>query len=338
MLLIALTVQSKPIFVNDEDLEVELSVTPGDIKEWIGAFLDGFDVNKYANATVDCRKDGDVFYDYFAAGVQKYVNNHYFEGSLDVSDALGSLSPLSRTCYDTSEELTNALDAYFKQFTGLWNFITTVSVNSMSNVKPITKMGKLILTELLTTKNYTNIAFLSGEIANLVFVLDDEDFLQSRKYSPLGYTEADPLAPNPINNILWIIFEGAYKFAVNSQIASKQVIQNCQEGTLNMVLLNERALAYWRTGDKKNAWFTFADSLTFSHQIVDGCYHTGEEVATTIQNIKEHGQIGKNILNNLYFILSGVMSSWSQIYYKDWLNLLGALGSIVYRVFVYGAN
>jgi hypothetical protein len=338
MLLLAYSVQSKPIFTNDGDLESRITVSPSDVREWIGAFLDGFEINKYANATVECRADNVVFYNYLAAGVENYVNHLYFEGSLNVSDALGSLSPLSRNCYNSTAEIAGALEAYFSQFTSVSDFITTVSVHTMSNIYPIRKKATTILAEFLTTQNYTRIAFLSGEIATLVFVLNEKDLMLGRKYSPLGYTEADPLAPNPINDLLWIIFEGAYKFTVNSQLASKQVIQQCQEGTLNMVLLNGKALDYWRTGDRKNAWFTFADGLTFAHQIVDGCYHTGVEISTTVENIKEHGQISKNLLSNLFFVISGLMGTWSQIYHQDWLNMIGVLGGLTYKVFVYGAN
>jgi hypothetical protein len=329
-------VQAKPIFI-DDDVEEPFEASPADVKNWLVAFLDGFEIEKYANATADCRKDGDVFYNFMAAGVDNYIKKHYLEGSLNVSDALESLSPLSRTCYDTTEELSKAFGEYWKQFKNPWDFLKVVSINAMSNVKPIKKKGTLILTELLTTKNYTNVAFLSGQIATYIFVLDDEDFYMARK-GGLTYTEADPLAPNPINDVMWIIFEGGYKFLINSQMASKAQIQTCQEGTLNMVLLDEKALELYKKGDHKNAWFTFADSLTFSHQIVDGCYHMGKEIGHTIGQIKEHGQIGKNILHNLYFIISGVMSTWSQIYYKDWLNMIGVLGGLTYRIFVAGAQ
>jgi hypothetical protein len=338
MLLLAYAVQSKPIFANDGDLKSIITVTPSDVREWIGAFLDGFEINKYANATVECRADNVILYNYLAAGVENYANHLFFEGSLNVSDALGSLSPLSRNCYNSTAEISSALAAYFSQFTSVWDLITTVSVHSLSNIYPIRTKATAILTEYLTTQNYTRVAFLSGEIATLMFVISEKDLTISRRYSPLGYTEADPLAPNPINDILWIIFEGAYKFTVNSQIASKEVIQQCQEGTLNMVLLNERALDYWRTGDRKNAWFTFTDGLTFAHQIVDGCYHMGGEISTTVENIKEHGQISQNIRSNLFFVISGLMGTWSQIYHGDWLNMIGVLGGVAYKVFVYGAN
>jgi len=208
----------------------------------------------------------------------------------------------------------------------------------MSNVKPIQKKATEILTEVLTTKNYTKISFLSGEITSLIFVLDDDVTYQGS----LRYTEADPLAADPINYYLWTIFEGLYKFGINSKLVSEPTLQKCQEGILNMAVLDEQAIDLWRKGDTKNAWFTITDSLTFSHQIVDGCYHTGLEFGVTAHKIKEQiidgGKLGKNILTNLYFIASGVFASWSQVYYGDYLNLLGALGSITYRIFVYGTN
>lgn len=157
---------------------------------------------------------------------------------------------------------------------------------------------------------------------------------------PLTYTEADPLAANPINDILWIIFEGLYKFAVNSQLASKANIQKCQNPVLNMVILDQKAIELYQKGDHMNAWFTFSDSFSFSHSIVEGCYHMGHEMNGTFKKIKEQvigkGKIWSNLLHNLYFVLSGVGVTWSQIYYRDWLNLIGGLGSIVYRVFVHG--
>jgi len=116
------TVYAKPIFVQEQIQRV----TPLDIKDWLVAFLDGFQINKYANATVECRADGGVFYDFAAAGVQNYFNHHYFEGTLNISDALGEMSLLSRACYDTSEELLNAFDKYKNQFKGIGDFISKV--------------------------------------------------------------------------------------------------------------------------------------------------------------------------------------------------------------------
>lgn len=325
--------QAKPLFTE----EVSINITPAEIKNWLVAYLDGFDIDQYANTTLDCKREGNILYDLTAASFNNYIHSEYYSGSLNLTDALGELSPLSRVCYETVTELSTAFEQYRAHFGDFKDFMSKVSVNFMSNIKPIRKKGTEIATEFLTTKNYTNVAFLAGEITSLTFVLDAEDY-QTPLTSSLKYTEADPLAPNPINDLLWIIFEGLYKFGVNSQLASKARIQSCQNNSLNMILLDTKAWDLWKKGDTKNAWFTFTDSLTLSHEILDQCYHMGQEVVTTVRNIQEHGQIKQNLLHNLFFVLSGLMGTWSQIWYKDWLNLLSVLGGITYRVFVYGSN
>lgn len=312
---------------------------PSDVKNWILAFLDGFDIQKYANSTQDCQAQSGVFFDFFAAGVENYAHKHYYDGSLNISDALGSLSPISRTCYDTEAELAHSFNVYWKQFKGIKDFISKVTLNAMSNVKPIKEVGTLILTEYLTGKNITKISYYCGEIVSLVFAFNDNYYLRA---APVTYTEADPLAADPINHILWTIFEGLYKFGINSKMVTVPTLQNCQEGILNMAVLDEQAIALYKKGDQKNALFAFTDSLTFSHQIVDGCYHTYKEFTASAKKVKEQvidqGRLGSNIVHNLYFIVSNVFASWSQIFYGDYIYLLSALGSITYRVFVYGTN
>lgn len=198
----------------------EVSVTPLDVKDWLVAFLDGFDIEKYANSTAKCKKEGGVLYDFAAAGVENYLKKNYFIGSLNISDALGELSPLSRTCYDTTEQLAKNFDEYIHSFSGLSDFFTKISLNVMTNIKPIKSKATQILTEYLVGGNYTHMAFLSGQIASLTFVIgDDYEII-------VGYTEADPLAPNPINDYLWITFEGLYKFGINSKFVSEPVLRN----------------------------------------------------------------------------------------------------------------
>lgn len=325
---------AKPIFAA-EDQEMEFS--PLDVKTWLFAFFEGYDLSRYANATAACRADGEVMYDFASAGVQNFIKDNFFIGSLNISDALGQLSSLSRSCYDTTAQLSEAFNAYWSRFGGLGDFFSYLSLNVMSHIRPIKSKATEALTIYLTTQNFTQIAFLSGQITNLALISDDEDLLNTR-FPPLRFTDADPLAPNPINDVMWTIFEGLYQFGVNAQIASKARLQGCQNASLNMALFNEQAFKAWLSNDYKSAWFAFSDSMTFAHSIVDECYHMSSEISTTIQNIREHGQISQNLLHNLFFVISGVFGTWSQIYYGDYLNLLGVLGGITYRVFVYGAN
>lgn len=334
LLSLLLVGNAKPVFVAEEK-QIELS--PKDVKTWLRAFFEGYDLSKYANATAPCRADGEVLYDFTSAGVQNLFNDNFFIGSLNISDALGQLSPLSRSCYDTTSQISEAFNAYLSRFGGIGDFFSFISLNIKAHFEPIKSKATEALTLYLTTSNYTQIAFLSGQIANLALISEDEYMLNTR-FAPLRFTEGDPLAPNPINDVMWIIFEGLYQFGVNSRMASKARLQGCQNSVLNMVLINKQALKAWKENDRKTAWFTFADSMTLAHSIVDDCYHMSSEISTTIKNIRKNGQIGKNLLHNLFFVISGLLGTWSQIYYGDYLNLLGVLGGITYRVFVYGAN
>lgn len=168
-----LAAQAKPVFTEGANLKV----SPYDVKDWLVAFLDGFEINKYANSTVECRHEGSIFYDYTAAGVANYFKHNYYHGSLNISDGLEELPILSRKCYNTTEELSNAFHKYWSQFSGLKDFISTISMNVMSNIRPIKKKGTLILTEFLTSKNYTKVAYLSGQIVQLAFDDGEDDFM-----------------------------------------------------------------------------------------------------------------------------------------------------------------
>jgi hypothetical protein len=326
---VILVAQAKPIFTHTEQVEV----SPSDIKNLVYAYLEGFEYEQYINSTAQCQKETSKMYDFGAEAVENFANKNNLKGFYSIADLLAELSPSSRTCYQTYNEIYTDFSGYWKNFSGIKDFFSKIAINAMSHIKPIKKDGTVILTEFLTSKNYTNVAFLSGELTSLIFILEEE------MTTPVSHSDTDPLGPSPIGSeTLWIVFEGIYKFLVNSKLAAQPDVLKCQEGTLNMALLDEKAYELYRKGDNKNAWFTFTDSLTFTHDIVDGCYHTGKETLNSISNIRKQGQISKNLLHNLYFVVSGLAGAWSQIYHRDWLNLIGVLGGLTYRVFVYGSN
>lgn len=330
---IACTVQSRPIFIAQNKDQV----TPYEVKDWIVAFLEGFGIGKYSNTTADCQNHMGVFYDLTASGVGNYINSNYYDGTLNITDALGELSPVSRNCYNSTNELSVAFSHYISQFNSTANFFSKISFNALVNFKQIQDTATKIIAEFYLTKNITNMCYYAGEITSYVFVIEN-----NTASGPLRYTEFDPLSPNPINDIMWNIFEGLYKFVTASKLATLPTIKKCQEGILNMIALDEKAYEYYTNGDGKNAWFSAADSFTFSRNIFEGCYLTTIEVIETSKKVKEQiidqGKIGDNAVKNLYYVISDVVSLWSQIFYHDWISLAGLLGDLVFRVLVDGIN
>lgn len=278
-----------------------------------------------------------VFYDLTAAGVGNYMAKGYYDGTLNITDALGQLSPVSRNCYNTTNELSIAFDHYLSQFNSTGDFFRKISINVLENFKKIEEVGTKIIAEFYLSKNITNMCYYAGQITYFALVIENNTVSD-----PLRYTEFDPLSANPINDIMWNIFEGAYKFLTASKLVSLPTVKKCQEGILNMIALDEKALEYYTNGDGKNAWFSAADSFTFSRNIFEGCFKTGAEVTETSAKVKEQiidqGKIGDNAVKNLYYVISDVVSLWSQIFYHDWISLAGLLGDLVFRILVDGTN
>ena len=330
---IACTVQSRPVFLAQEND----NVTPYDVKDWIVAYLDGFGIGKYSNATVDCQNHMGIFYDFTASGVGNYINSKYYDGTLNITDALGELSPVSRHCYNTTDELNKAFAHYLSQFTDVGDYFAKISVNILDNFKELKDVATKLFAEYMFTKNITNMCYYAGQITSYALVIEN-----NTASAPLRYTEFDPLSPNPINDIMWNIFEGMYKFVTSSKLATLNTTKKCQEGILNMIAYDEKAFEFYKKGDGKNAWFSAADSLTFSRNIFEGCYQTGSEISETSSKIKQQiidqGKIVENITKNLYYVISDVVSLWSQIFYQDWINLFGLLGDLTFRILVDGTK
>lgn len=329
---IAYSASSKPIFDNSQN-----DISPYDVKDWIVAYLDGFGISKYSNATGECKGAGGDFYQYVFAGVKNYLEQKYFDGTLNITDALAEFSPLSRSCYNTSVDLSIAFAGYLVQFDGLSDYSSKIMVNFLDNFKIIKDTATIMVAEWITSRNITKIAFYAGQITSYILVIEENS---TDSTAPLKYTEFDPFAANPMNKYVWDTFEGLYKFMLNSKLANETNTKHCQEGILNLAYLNEKAVEYYFNGDNVMAWFSFADSLSFTRQIFEGCYYTTLDTAATVKKIKEQiidqGKIGDNLKANLYQVISGVVGSWSQVYYYDWINLLGQLGDLTFRTFVYG--
>ena len=327
-----LSTQARPIFMTQETISKN-SLSSINFDEVATAFFKGFKIEEYTNFTDECLTDTLTFSQHVQDGLNNFDKKDVFIGILNITDALGTLSPLSRDCFTSFDQLNNIFKHWKKQFKDTQDFFNKISVNVMYNFKYIKEDLGMILSKYMTGAEAAEISFLVGEIISYTFVIEGSDPFMASPVSPLKYM--DPLAASPVSEIVWTVFEGGFKFLLNSHIASSNSILDCQEGTVNMALFSAKAQEFHKKNNFKDSLFTFSDGMAYAHEVVEGCVATGKEIDHTVKQINLKN-IVKNFKKNAATATSALTTTWAEIYYKDWISLLGALGDLTYRIVIDG--
>lgn len=334
---------ARPVFLEQETHKGK-GLSSADFKEIVEGFFQGVKLDQYTTISDECL-DGSVdFTSEMQEVLDKYGSGQFYNGTDDFTLALGLLSPLSRHCADSIEDLININIAYRKNFKNFYDFFNKISSNVLWNMKYIKKDFGLILSNLMIGVNYTEIAYLTGDIVDKTFVLEksempfDADLIITPYESPLRYIDTDPLAKDPISKPLWTYLEGTFKFLHGSRLASEESILDCQEGVVNLVHYTLKAKELSKKSDQqKEATFVFIDGLAFSNQAFTGCAATLQESKKTLGHFS-FKRIPSNFKKNFGRILSAGAALYAEIYFKDWISLSKVVGDLMYRIVFYGAN
>jgi len=340
---LAITSYARPVFLEQETHKrKELSST--DFREIVEGFFQGVKLDQYTTISDEC-VDGSVgFTSEMQVALDKYGSGQFYNGTDELTQALGLLSPLSRHCADSIEDLIKINIAYKKKFKNFDDFLNKISSNVLWNMKHIKKDFGLILSNLMVGANYTEIAYLTGDIVDKTFVLEksempfDADLLITPYESPLRYIDTDPLAKDPLSKPLWTYLEGTFKFLHGSRLASRESILDCQEGAVNLIHYTQKANELSQKSNKqKEATFIFIDGLSFSNQAFTGCVDTLQESGKTLGHFS-FKRIPSNFKKNFGRILSAGAALYAEIFFEDWLSLSKVVGDLMYRIVFYGAN
>jgi hypothetical protein len=331
------------------DERKRLSGTAEEIKEYIAAFFIGFDVYGKINPTQECVVASDDALTYFAAAVENYANQNFYEGTLNISDSLGALSPLARQCDKSIDKMIELTQNYPKQFKSTADFFIKFGLNLLGNIKPLLDRTIFVKNEIVGKGNTTAVVQTIAEMINLQFTINKilkSPMMSDVVDSVLKYTRADPLAPSPVGPLLWNIYEGTYNLLISSKFISSEHLVECQGATLNMVLFNIDASNNFEKNDQKYTKlgvYSVLDSFQFLHQAVEGCTQTAIEIGHRSALIDEQvlanpSVIWKNAIHNIWFILSDGLYGYSSNYYSDFISMMDSIGDFFYRTITYNVQ
>lgn len=160
--------------------------------------------------------------------------------------------------------------------------------------------------------------------------------------APLTYTETNPYAANPLKNWIWNPMECAYHFLTNSKMTTAESLGMCEGATANLLLDTQAGFRYENQGDWRNAIFAWADAFSYTHDMVQGCTETGQQIGSVSAKIWNQRitnfKMFTNIWNNFFGVLNASTFLAAEIIYSDTINTFGAAGSLAYPLMVKGLN
>jgi len=330
-----LAASATPVFA---DKTQDLRITPTDLENMFIAFVDGLNITAHSNSTVDCTNSLDAIFNTGALAINQWEQGNGYVGTLNFTTALGLFSPATRQCQSTITDVSNEWEAYWSRFEDFSDLTQKLAVNIGLHFQDIRNIGIEMTAELLVSKNYTAVASLTGQLLYKVFSFADNPIYQNPKNS-LTYTETNPLAPNPMQDWLWIPLEASYHFLTNSKMVETEPLAECEGSSANFLVEIDAALKYNKAGQIKNAIYAIADAMTYTHDMVEGCTATGQQIGHTADQVWiqvfKGGKFFKFFLNSLVgLIFVDTPFLIAEISYSDTINMFGAIGQIVNRVMV----
>jgi len=331
--------QSKPIFTQD----VGLSQSASTIRDYIAAFVMGLDIFDKVHPSAECVSSSDAALTYASAGIDNINRRNFYEGTLNISDSLGALSPLARHCNNSIDELARLVQGYPQQFSSVGDFFLTLGMNILGNLKPLLDRTVFVINHSSRGANTTASIQTMGEIIKITFTINPilrHPMMSDLVETVLRYTWGDPLAPTPINPVIWNTYESIYNLLVNSRFISEVNLLECQGATLNMILFNQDAANNFNNNNERQGILSVLDSFQFLHQAIEGCTHTAIEVARRSELIDKEvlanpSVIWKNTIDNLWFVFSAGVYGYAMHYHSDIIHLIDAVADFFFRTITY---
>jgi hypothetical protein len=264
---------------------------------------------------------------------EDFMNNKMYDGVLGVADVLAVSGPVARNCTRSVDEMMGHVNNYIYSFDGFQSWITQVSSNVMGHFAQISLITSGIVSELNEKhSNYTRVSELTGELVFYTFT--------PNVTSPnLKYRRGDPLAPAPMNEVIWVTLESIYEFLSATQLVKENVIADCQGNILNMALFQSDAMNNFHADNLEESLFLTLDSFVFLRPTIEDCTVAGQQTyqnATVVfERIKKDPHtIRENFENNVFHVVSGSIATYAQIYHRDMISLSRVFGGVVYRTLV----
>jgi len=311
----------------------KLEFTPEDLEGFITEFLKGAHIQKISESTIPCKNSFRQLMIDGADAIDELMNNKIWDGSVSVTEVLGSTSFVARNCTNSIDELSAQFYTYIQYFDSFQSWILNIKGNVSKNMIRLSLLSAQLVDEL--KKDNPDFPLIGGTLGQMAYYTLSSD----TKAKSLKYLRSDPLAPAPMNEYVWIAFESAFEFLTNSKMVKEPVIEGCHNNLINMLLYQMDAYRNIQANSIQEGVFLTLDSFIFLKDILVNWTDTGLEIGENFnkvyQRISKNPEIvRKNFEEKLFHVVSGSAATYAQIYYKDIISLNKVFGALVYNTLV----
>lgn len=302
-------------------------------KDLFDAFLDGAEVDTFVENSTDCVHDFEYSYADMGEAISHFVKRGWsWENYLDLNEAMGTFTPLIRTCYDVSLDSVHDAKDHFDKFDSLVDFAMQAKDNIVIHVfdwyDVIAKFN-----EAFAKKKNKDIAFQAGRAVTLFLNFD----AKMPSPSKAGHASANL---GDIDDILRDAEEFMKGFLNGTQVLSSKRVTNCVNETEFMVESVEDAFDQFdkhSSEGTREGVFELADMFEHLKPLNEECYYAVGDIEATIQKyIKTFTSpldIAFNAAKHFNELYVDVLSFLQHIKNNEWYSAGEDFGDMFYNIF-----
>lgn len=332
-IIILLLILASLTIENADNSTKKLEFSPADLNGFISEFLHGAHISLVSESTIPCKNSFNQFLIDSAESIDEIMSDKVWEGTLSLTDALAGAAFVGRNCTNSVDELSEEFYNYRNSFDSFEAWIVEIEENVKKNMLILAALSAELVDEWQQEdRDYPLIGGILGRMAY--------NTLQSgKKTEKLKYLRNNPLAPAPMNEYVWMVFESAFEFFTNAQMVEEPLIANCHNALMNMLLFQMDAYRNIQKDVIQEGILLSLDSFVFLRPLVEQCTNTGLKIGETFDLVYNRiannpAVVRKNFEERLFQVLSGSAATYAQVYHRDIISLNRVLGGLVYNTLV----
>ena len=300
-------------------------------QELFDSFMDGLDIDTMVANSTNCVHILEQGY----IDISEAVNHIYkrgwsWENYLDVLSSLGTVTPITRTCFDVAVDARSEFSSYFGSFEGFIDFVNQARNNAITHSWEWYTISSAIVSAIQNNRPL-EAAFQIGKGLHLMF-----DFKPTMNSVSISQITLDLPDLRPLEDLLKGFLEG-------SKVFDSENIRNCVNNTEFVVQSIEDANAeFSKKTDEgfRNGIFEITDVFEILKPLNLFCYDGTEDVRKIVNRIIKNFSSPLDILINaarhIPELSAAGLGVWQAFKNSEFKDMGTELGKIFYYVFITG--
>lgn len=302
-------------------------------KDILDSFLDGAAVDNFVDNSTDCVHDFEYSYTDMSEAVSHlYSRGWSWENYLDLNEALGSFTPLIKTCYDVSFDSYSDVITHFSKFDSFATFATQAKDNVVVHVFDWYDVVAKI-NEAVSSSSSKDIAYQVGR--SITLFLNFEAKMPSPTKTTQGVNNL-----GDFDDLLRYAEEFMVGFLNGTQVLSSDSVTNCINETEFMVASVEDAYTQFEkssTEGTREGVFELADMFEHLKPLNEDCYSAYGDIETIVQKyiatFSSPLDIALNAAKHFNELYVDVISLIQHYKNNEWKSTGQDMGDIFYNIF-----